>query len=205
MTQWVASLISQIRLFLMPFVDSGFGLIYDRELNLSWLKDANYAKTVGRSPSGGMTWYEAMSWVAGLSYCGVRGWRLPSAFNLDGSGPCIGDNCTDNELGRLLTTAKSVSALNFPDPFSTIYWTATEDSEEFAYGFKLAGLKQGKVEKAGDSSVNLFVFLAWPVHDGDVAAEIRKRLSTAVLRSIVLPEETHMTNTPSWRTSALGH
>ena len=88
----------------MPFVDSGFGLIYDRELNLSWLKDANYAKTVGRSPSGGMTWYEAMSWVAGLSYCGVRGWRLPSAFNLDGSGPCIGDNCTNNELGRLLTT-----------------------------------------------------------------------------------------------------
>ena len=140
MTQWAASLISQIRLFLMPFVDSGFGLIYDRELNLSWLKDANYAKTVGRSPSGGMTWYEAMSWVAGLSYCGVRGWRLPSAFNLDGSGPCI---------------AKSVSALNFPDPFSTIYWTATEDSEEFAYGFKLAGLKQGKVEKAGDSPVNL--------------------------------------------------
>ena len=43
MTQWVASLISQIRLFLMPFVDSGFGLIYDRELNLTWLKDANYA------------------------------------------------------------------------------------------------------------------------------------------------------------------
>ena len=25
-----------VRLFLMPFVDSGFGLIYDRELNLSW-------------------------------------------------------------------------------------------------------------------------------------------------------------------------
>ena len=93
---------------------------------------------------------------------------------------------TQNQLGRLLTTPKSVSGLNFPDPFSTIYWTATEDLEEFAYGFKLAGLKQGKVEKAGDLPVNLFVFLAWPVHDGDVAAEIRKRLSTAVLRSIAL-------------------
>ena len=118
----------------------------------------------------------------------LRSARLetPGAFNLDGSGPCIGDNCTNNELGRLPTTAKDVSAVNFPDPFSTIYWTATEDSEEFAYGFKLAGLKQGKVEKAGDSPVNLFVFLAWPVHDGDVAAEIRKRLSTAVLRSIAL-------------------
>ena len=28
----------------MPFVDSGYGLIYDRELNLTWLKDANYCK-----------------------------------------------------------------------------------------------------------------------------------------------------------------
>jgi hypothetical protein len=47
------SLVFQIRLFLMPIVDSGYGLIYDRELNLTWLKDANYAKTVGRSPMVG--------------------------------------------------------------------------------------------------------------------------------------------------------
>ena len=131
-----------------------------------------------------MTWYEAMPWVAGRL---LRSARLQdsSAFNLDRSGPCIGDNCT-NELGRLLTTAKDVSAVNFPDPFSTIYWTATEASDEFVYGFKLAGLKQGKVEKAADTPVNVFVFLAWPVHDGDVAAEIEKRLSTAVFRSLAL-------------------
>jgi hypothetical protein len=47
-------------------------------------------------------------------------------------------------------------------------------------------LKQGKVEKAADTPVNVFVFLAWPVHDGDVAAEIEKRLSTAVFRSLAL-------------------
>jgi hypothetical protein len=74
----------------------------------------------------------------------------------------------------------------FPRSVRTIYWTATEASDEFAYGFKLAGLKQGKTEKAGGMSANLFVFLAWPFHDGDVAAEIRARLSTAVLRSIAL-------------------
>jgi hypothetical protein len=76
--------------------------------------------------------------------------------------------------------------VNFPDPFSTIYWTATEASDEFVYGFKLAGLKQGKVEKAADTPVNVFVFLSWPVPDGDVAAEIEKRLSTAVFRSLAL-------------------
>ena len=95
-----------------------------------------------------MTWYEAMSWVAGLSYCGVRGWRLPSAFNLDGSGPCIGDNCTDNELGRLLTTAKSVSALNFPDPFSTIYWTATEELGRICLWFQ-TGRTQTRQSREG--------------------------------------------------------
>ena len=96
-----------------------------------------------------MTWYEAMSWVAGLSYCGVRGWRLPSAFNLVGSGPCIGDNCTDNELGRLLTTAKSVSALNFPDPFSTIYWTATEDLENLPTVSNWQDLNKAKSRRPG--------------------------------------------------------
>ena len=44
--------------------------------------------------SAGHAMYGAMSWVAGLSYCGVRGGRLPSAFDLDGSRPCIGDDCT---------------------------------------------------------------------------------------------------------------
>src|SRR5262245_59715755 len=58
---------------------------------------------------------------------------------------------------------KGISAVNFPNPCSTIYWTATEASEEFAYGFKLGGSKQGKVEKVGHT-VNPFVFLSWPVH-----------------------------------------
>lgn len=66
-------------------IDRGLGLIYDTERDITWLQDANYAKTVRRSPDGQLTWPEAMTWVASLSYRGIRGWRLPSALNEDGS------------------------------------------------------------------------------------------------------------------------
>ena len=37
-------------------IDRGFGLIYDTERNITWLQDANYAKTVRRSRDGQLTW-----------------------------------------------------------------------------------------------------------------------------------------------------
>lgn len=64
-----------------PLIDRGFGLIYDTGRDITWLQDANYPKTLGRSRDGQLTWPEAMAWVAGLSYRGIRGWRLPTALN----------------------------------------------------------------------------------------------------------------------------
>lgn len=64
-------------------IDRGGGLIYDDVLNITWLQDANYAKTSGYNTDGWMTWGEAISWVANLEYYdSVRGvtyddWRLP--------------------------------------------------------------------------------------------------------------------------------
>jgi len=63
--------------------DRGGGLIYDDVLNVTWLQDANYAKTSGYDADGRMTWDQAMAWVADLSYHdSARGvtyddWRLP--------------------------------------------------------------------------------------------------------------------------------
>lgn len=63
--------------------DRGGGLIYDDVLNVTWLQDANYAKTSGYNSTGRMDWGEAISWVANLTYYdNVRGvtyddWRLP--------------------------------------------------------------------------------------------------------------------------------
>ena len=70
-----------------PLIDRGFGLIYDVDRNITWLQDANYARTGGRSRDGQMTWDDAMSWVASLDIFGVKGWRLPTALNRDGSAP----------------------------------------------------------------------------------------------------------------------
>jgi len=63
--------------------DRGGGLVYDDVLDVTWLADANYAKTSGYDDDGLMTWQQAKDWAASLSYYdSVRGvtyddWRLP--------------------------------------------------------------------------------------------------------------------------------
>ena len=164
-----------------PLIDRGFGLIYDTERNITWLRDVNYAKTVGRSPDGQLTWPKATQWVASLSYRGIRGWRLPTALNPDGSGPTIGSDAVGSEIGHLYLDV----FLNYPrivelknGTLPCIYWTSTEATDDEAYAFDLFTLRQGTLLK--DPFVDRFAapplsgpVLAWPVHDGDVGMELR--------------------------------
>ena len=48
--------------------DRGGGLLYDKALNVTWLQDANFAKPSGHSPSGKMSWTDAVAWVTNLVY-----------------------------------------------------------------------------------------------------------------------------------------
>ncbi len=73
--------------------DRGAGLIYDDELNVTWLANANYALTSnyvtpgGRSVAetfGRMNWNEAGQWANQLSYGGLTGWRLPGVSPVNG-------------------------------------------------------------------------------------------------------------------------
>lgn len=164
-----------------PLIDRGFGLIYDTERNITWLQDVNYAKTIGRSRDGQLTWPEAIEWVASLSYRGIRGWRLPTALNRDGSGPTVGHNCVGSEMGHLYIDVfqnyPGIVELRNGTPFS-IYWTSTEASSEEAYALDLSVLRQGTLWK--DPFVDRFAspplsgpVLAWPVHDGDIGADVR--------------------------------
>jgi len=82
-------------------IDRGNGLIYDDVLDLTWLSNANYAQTSGYDDDGIMTWEEAMIWAASLEYAGYDDWRLPSAYNSDGSGPEFYYNTNDSEMGHL--------------------------------------------------------------------------------------------------------
>lgn len=65
--------------------DRGQGLIYDDVLNITWLQDANYAKTSGYDSDGLMNWQDANTWAASLSYGGFDDWRLPTLSPSNGT------------------------------------------------------------------------------------------------------------------------
>jgi len=105
-------------------------VVYDTDRNITWLADANLAGTP-------MTWATAKDWAANLVYVGFDDWRLPTALNADGSGPCQGYNCTGSELGHLfyqeIGVTEGNSILNgnaaeltkFNNIQSYVYWSAT--------------------------------------------------------------------------------
>lgn len=70
--------------------ERGSGLLYDDVLNVTWLQDANYAKTSGVDADGMMTWEAAASWLTGLNYYDatrdqyLTGWRLPTVKPISG-------------------------------------------------------------------------------------------------------------------------
>lgn len=57
---------------------------YDMVLGITWLRDANFAQTVGFDSDGRMTWAVANDWAAGLDFNGISGWRLPDTAPVDG-------------------------------------------------------------------------------------------------------------------------
>jgi len=162
--------------------DRGGGLIYDDVLDVTWLQDTNYAQTSGYDADGLMDWNTAMAWAAGLSYFDtVRNttytdWRLPTALNQDGSGPCgPGFNCTNSELGHMfydnlggtagssiLTSGDPDLAL-FPNLQARYYWTDTAYSDPI-YAWTLTFHRGNQSVLSKD-----YQLYAWAVRSGDVA------------------------------------
>ncbi|MEI7465297.1 MAG: hypothetical protein WCJ87_08125 [Burkholderiales bacterium] len=82
-------------------VDRGGGMLYDTVLNITWLQDANYAKTSGYCStagtctggiygeslySGQMNWTQANTWANNLNYGGYSsGWRLARNTPVNGT------------------------------------------------------------------------------------------------------------------------
>lgn len=95
-------------------IDRGNGMIYDTALKMTWLKDANYARTSGYDDDGRMSWDEATAWVEGLVYAGYSDWRLPAlrpatekVFNYDFS------DAGNTDIGYNVTSKKSELAYMF--------------------------------------------------------------------------------------------
>jgi hypothetical protein len=170
--------------------------VYDTDLNVTWLADANYAMTSGYigtiatlAGDGRMDWNQAVTWAAQLTYAGYADWRLTTVPQVDptcsqttsfptGGSYSNGNNCTGNEMGHLfyneLGVAAGSSILSSASPdlslFTNIkyfnYWSGSEFSLNPAAAW-FFNMSNGTTDWGGKDSSN--EFYAWAVRDGDVA------------------------------------
>ena len=99
---------------------------YDTQADLTWLADANYAKTSGWaadhaygygfgiwvvSPSGLMSWAPAQAWVSSLNIGGVTGWRLPTTIDVGSDGTTYSNLYQGVDTGYNITTHSELSNL----------------------------------------------------------------------------------------------
>jgi hypothetical protein len=153
--------------------DRGGGLIYDSDRDITWLQTAYHQS---------LDWYQAGQWVENLVYYdSVRNtnwtdWRLPTALNPDGSGPCLGDNCAGSELGHLYYTelgnVVGPTSVN-TGPFINLwdfFWFNEEDATNpsFAWDFSFFSLSGGQYTRLKD--VGGYEISVLAVRDGDVAS-----------------------------------
>jgi len=121
-------------------IDRGGGMIYSTAMDVTWLQDANYAKTSSYDADGLMTWNDAMTWAGTLSYGGYEDWRLPT---FDENNPDRYDGSLLHEMAYLY--AVELENYNYmlehTGPFTNLppsgpggewiepwYWTGTLDS-----------------------------------------------------------------------------
>ena len=152
-------------------------LIYDADLNITWLGDANFAQTAGYDADGRMTWANAMAWADDLRVGGFTDWRLPTTTQPDAtcsnqSGDLlpqgIGLGCTGSEMGHLFNV-EGVTPFA-PSFFTNVqadywYWSGTEavvgEINRGAWSFAMAHGFQFWADKLGNN------FWAWAVRDGE--------------------------------------
>jgi len=167
------------------WLDQTRGLVYDTDLNITWLQDVNYAYTSNYPVAnhafdyGRMTWDEAMTWASTLEYQGYDDWRLPATLVPDPSCSnypndprfATGWNCTGSEMGHLYYTELGMTPTSILNvgPFinldqdygrSNIFWSGTEYNNS-AYFFSFDGGDQGRGSKTPS------LYWAMAVRDGN--------------------------------------
>jgi hypothetical protein len=151
-------------------IDRGTGMIYDTDTGLTWIQDANYAKTSGYNSDGAMPYQEGLNWVEKLEYGGYSDWRLP----FTGSPPPP-DNVAEatSEMGHLyyVELGNIEGSFTNPGPFTNLYMghmaqALPEDTPPgrcfyFAWSF-------------GQSSTDFLYShgIPWGVRDGDTGPSV---------------------------------
>lgn len=169
--------------------DMGDGTIYDTDLQLSWLQNANTNGFL-------MSWSAANTWANGLTFAGFNDWRLPMTLQPDlscgsqSSGVSYGYNCTGSEMGHLfyseLGGTAGLSVLTSGDPdlalFTNLqpnwYWSGTEYAPvtNYAWYFGFHNGYQSADPKGGD-------FYALAVRPGQRSASVPEPATLLLLGS----------------------
>jgi hypothetical protein len=145
-------------------IDRGNGLIYDDDLNITLLQDANLSGAT-------MTWLAATAWADNLTFQGFDDWRLPVSDT-----SCTGNGCTGSEMGHIFynegITSDSIGLFQNVKP--SIYWSATEYDPLQSWRFSL------KYGTQGTSSKDTTRY-AWAVRTGDVAPPVAPEPVSSIL------------------------
>jgi len=172
--------------------------VYDTDLEITWLADANLAATntfgvAGINANGSMDWFTANSWITamnadgGTGYLGFTDWRL--SILVDQNDTCPSPTCTNgNEMGHLFYTELSGTAnnpiLTSGDPdlalFSNIQTQFFDGSSIVDYNYwtgadQFSGFAWDFSFGSGDNDAvpkNLADsrWFTWAVRSGDVSA-----------------------------------
>jgi len=155
-------------------------MLYDTDLDITWLADANYSMTSGVDSDGRMDWFESNTWASNLDFGGFSDWRLPETIQPDSncsfhnSQVDAGYNCIASEMGHLFYVDLGGSA-NSPLPTQTLfsnfqlenYWSGTtvapsdpDNSWYFNFG---SGWQGGQLQTP-------YSFYALAVRNGDVVS-----------------------------------
>ena len=170
----------------------GGAAVYDTDLNVTWVTNANLAQTstfniLGIAPSGAMTWNTAQSYIVAMNaanYLGFSTWRLPTTQQPDAN--CTvqdvanhtssGFGCIGGEMGHLFyselggTVNTPISGVHtasynfFRNLQDGTYWSDTSLDASSAWVFQF----QNGSQTTGAKPTSAFFVLA--VLSGDVAS-----------------------------------
>lgn len=170
--------------------------VYDTDLNITWLADANLAASnnfgvtsgiiLSGSAAGQMNWNVAQNWIAGMNaanYLGYSDWRLPATAYPDatctGTGS-FGYSCTGSEMGHLFYLELGGTAQ------SSIFTSTDPDLNKFL-NLKATNYWSTNITyTAPDTDAFIFTFAsgnqlgiaktsteyAWAVRNGDVVVPL---------------------------------
>jgi len=146
---------------------------YDDVLDITWLADANYAKTSGYDLDGYMNKEDSLLWADQLVFGGVNNWRIAGRKKTTPpeTEACIGYNCTDSEMSYMyyvnLGGDSGLSKLTGNQgPFKNIraeYWSDISLDSLNSVNYHFSDGLQFK-------HPNYFEYAAWAVMDGDIQA-----------------------------------